>query len=376
MFKVGNFKAGKLVKQDNYRSFSPELINKSFLITDSKINVLLEEAIRYLGELNAFSQLVPDVDFFIHMHVVKEATTSSRIEGTNTSFEDALMNEENIQPGQIDDWREVQNYTEAMNFSIAELKNLPLSMRLLCTAHKILLTGTRGQHKTPGEIRRSQNWIGGSCLKDAFFIPPHHAELPGLLTDLEKYWHNADLNVPHLIRVALSHYQFETIHPFQDGNGRIGRLLIPLYLVEKGILTKPTLYLSDFFARNKGSYYDALTIVRASNDINQWLKFFLVGTAETAKAGKQVFEKIISLRIDCERRLTAIGKRQKLGLDLLRILYSSPVITAQDIIDSLRVTSPTAHALLREFVKLGILKELPRQRSKVFIFTTYIEIFS
>src|SRR4029078_10906126 len=184
------------------------------------------------------------------------------------------------------------------------------------------MSSARGEHRNPGEIRKSQNWIGGSNLKNAVFISPTHQELPALLTDLEKFWHNEKVAIPHLIRTAISHYQFETIHPFLDGNGRVGRLLITLYLVDKKLLTKPTLYLSDFFERNRVAYYDALTAVRASNDIEHWLKFFLTGVAEPASSRKQIFEAMVALRKRCEEQILQLGKRATKGKALLRELYS------------------------------------------------------
>jgi Fic family protein len=372
------FQAGKYIKQDGYKSFSPSFINRPYRWKDRKIDVLLEKATRYLGELNAYSTLAPDIDFFIHMHVTKEATSSSSIEGTLTTLDEAVLPEKDVLPERRDDWAEVGRYTDAMNHAIEEHNSLPLSMRLIKNAHKLLLQGARGKDKKPGEIRTSQNWIGGSSPTDAFFVPPHHNELPELLSDLEKFWHNDNLDIPDLIKNAISHYQFETIHPFLDGNGRVGRMLITLYLVEKGILSKPTLYLSDFFQQNKGAYYDSLTVVRASSNLDQWIKFFLVGVAETAKTAKMNLQKIVDLKQDCDTKIATLGRRAKIAQELLEFLYKTPAVDARFAAKNLNVTYPTANKLLKEMVRINIFEEdsvIRLGRTNLYIFTKYTKLF-
>lgn len=374
--KFEAFKAGRWQPRYQYKSFEPVSVNHAWIWEDPQINALLEQATRALGELNAFSLIVPDIDLFIQMHVVKEAQSSSKIEGTQTGIDEALMPEAQIRPEKRDDWREVRNYVEAVNTAVAELKQLPLSNRLLKQTHAILMQGVRGAHKLPGEFRCSQNWIGGSNLADAAFIPPHHEGVPELMSDLEQFWHNESIVVPHLIRAAISHYQFETIHPFLDGNGRIGRLLIPLYLVSHGLLAKPSLYLSDFFERNRASYYDALMRVRTGNDLIHWVRFFLNGVAQTATKGRDVFRQVLALRTEVEQVAAGMGKRAGLARAALNVLYRQPMVEAGELGQALEVTSPTANALIKVMIEKGILVEITgQQRGRVYSFNRYLDLF-
>jgi Fic family protein len=375
---IKDFKAGTYQDGYKFRYFMPETVNHSWIWTDETINALLEKASLKLGELNSFSRLVPDTNMFIIMHVIKEAVVSSRIEGTKTNIEEALVDEKDLDPEKRDDWLEVNNYVKALTNAIDELKTLPLSSRLIRNAHKVLLSSGRGERKTPGEFRVSQNWLGGASLSDAVFIPPAHTELPDLLSDFESFLNNEQLRIPHLIRIAIAHYQFETIHPFLDGNGRIGRLLITLYLVSTGILDKPLLYLSEFFEVNKGLYYDNLTLARTKNDLLQWIRFFLTGVVETATRSSETLQKIISMKNAIEReRILLMGKRSRQGIELLHNLFGKPIVTIRDVQALTGLSPKAANDLVQAFVDRKILTESTGyQRNRVFVFTEYLEMFN
>jgi Fic family protein len=368
-----NFKSGKFREKHEYRCFIPNLINTmNFDWKSDKTIQMLTDANRYLGELNASSEFVPDINFFIEMHIIKEATNSSRIEGTKTRIDDAVQPEGNIPKESKDDWQEVQNYIQAMNKSIDDLEKLPLSMRLIKKTHKILLSGVRGQNKTPGEFRKSQNWIGAT-LKTASFIPPSHEELPDLLGDLEKFWHRKD--IPELIRIAIAHYQFETIHPFLDGNGRTGRMITTLHLVDLGVLSRPTLYLSDFFEKYRQSYFDALTMAR-NNDLEHWIQFFLEGVIQTAKKGKKTFEEIVKLRQIYEKKILIFGKKAPIYQRLIYRLFKNPVISPREVEEFLEIAPYTSNKILRGLENIEILVETSQsQRNRSYALHDYIQLF-
>jgi Fic family protein len=373
-----DFQAGRQEKTAGYQYFVPNPINRQRKWKDAQLNTLLEKASRKIGELNSFARLVPNIDLFIQLHVMKEAVISSRIEGTKTNIDEALLTEEDIRPERRDDWREVNNYTKALNATINELQQIPLSTRLLCQAHYTILQGVRGKHKNPGEFRKSQNWIGGASLEDAVFIPPAHTYVNGLMGDLENFLHNDKIAVPSLIRIAIAHYQFETIHPFLDGNGRIGRLLITLYLVSEKMLSQPLLYLSTFFEKNKVLYYDKLQFVREKNEISSWLKYFLTGVYETADQAANTLSEMITLKENLESEICLdMGRRTQSALTLLQQLFKHPVVQVKNVEQICQLSTKAANDLVAAFTQKGYLAEFSGQRRyRIFRFDPYLKMFS
>lgn len=371
-FKSGTYRSG-----NGYKAFYPETVNHAYKFDDADLLPLLEKANLKLGELSAYSELVPDVDHFIRLHVVKEAIVSSKIEGTQTNMEEAFLQEDEIDPEKRNDWREVNNYIKAMLDAIKNLDKIPLSTRLLKQAHRTLLRGVRGKHKAPGDFRISQNWIGGSSPKDAVFIPPPAQEVEALMGDLENFLHSDSTSLPHVIKIALAHYQFETIHPFLDGNGRIGRLMITLYFMHAGILKKPVLYLSDFFEKHRSNYYDNLMAVRTRNDLRTWISFFLVGVVDTAEKSIQGLRNILKLKIECETvRIKQLGKKMPQAQTLLIHLFSEPFIRPNEVAEATGLSLVSSYKLIADFERLGILREVTGyQRNRIYVFHEYFMVF-
>lgn len=374
--KMKKFISGIYINQGYYKSFQPNFINRDWELNSMEIISLLSKADRQLGRLDMYSEYV-NIDLFIRMHIAKEATQSSKIEGTQTNIEEAFLKKEEIAKEKRDDWEEVQNYIQAMNEAVKLLHTLPFSSRLIKETHKILLQGVRGKHKLPGKFRVSQNWIGGATITDAVFIPPVHNSIGELMSDLE-YFANNELNhIPDLLKIAIIHYQFETIHPFLDGNGRVGRLLITLYLVNKGILKQPILYLSDFFEKNRILYYDNLMRIRTHNDITQWLKFFLTGVIETAKKGVTTFDAIMQLQKNMELKIESLGNRSGDAKKVVDYLYTQPVVEVNRVEEIIQKSNVTAYKLLDSLEKLEIIKEVSgAQRNKLYVFNEYLDLFN
>jgi Fic family protein len=369
------FKSGQTINQGYYKCFQPESINRYWEVSDMSVLQLLSKADRHLGRLDMYSEYV-NLELFIKMHIAKEATQSSKIEGTQTNIEEAFLAKEDIHSEKRNDWEEVQNYISAMNEAVKMLHTLPFSSRLIKQTHKILLQGVRGEHKLPGEYRTSQNWIGGASINDAVFVPPVHTAVNDLMSDIEKFA-NDELNpLPDLLKIALIHYQFETVHPFLDGNGRVGRLLITLYLVNKGILKQPVLYLSDFFERNRTLYYDNLMRVRTHDDINQWFKFFLTGVIETAKNGVTTFDGILQLQKMIDNKLKEIGGRASDARKVVEYLYTQPIVDAQRVSSITGKSLKSTYSLLVLLEELEIVKEITgAQRGKLYMFEDYVNLF-
>jgi len=361
----------------SYQAFMPNFLPPKPPIKIDKITLdLLSKADRFLGRLDMITEVLPDPDFFIFMYIRKEATSSSQVEGTQATFADVLKVEANIKdPAIPDDVQEILNYIEAMNYGIKRLESLPLSLRLIREIHQILLRGVRGKYKNPGEFRESQNWVGGRTINTASYVPPPVSELSPLLDNLEKFFYDKS-PMPILIKTALIHSQFELIHPFLDGNGRVGRLLITFYLCQQEILQKPLLYLSDYFKRYRTEYYDRLGAIHKKDNFEDWIKFFLDGVIEISKEAVNLSRKIVNLREQDVKKVSNLGKSTKSALSLLESLYKSPIITVKSVEKATGLSPSNANALVEKFVNLEILEKVgERKRNRRFVYKKYLALF-
>jgi len=372
-------RSGKYVTQlkgdAEYKAFIPNPLPFEINM-DEELQMLLSKADLALGRLDGITETLPDVDFFILMYIRKEATLSSQVEGTQATFADVLNAEANVEDLEIHkDVDEILNYINAINYGLKGLENLPLCLRLIKEIHKILLNGVRGEFKEPGEFKKSQNWIGGSTISRASFVPCPPQELDNALNNMEKFL-NSNTNIPTLIKTGLIHVQFENIHPFLDGNGRIGRLLITFYLCQQGVLHKPLLYISEFFKKYRQEYYDRLNAVHEKDDIEGWLKFFLDGIAITANQAIETNKKIIKLREEDLKKISSLGRSAQKAILVFNYLFHTPILTIKDIENITGLKNPNALSLMNKMTNLGILKEITgKKRNKVFRYQNYVNLF-
>ncbi len=372
----GNF----VMQPAGYRAFIPKpLPPKPPIQYDEELQFLLSKADRALAKLDGVTTVLPNPDLFIAMYVKKEALLSSQIEGTQASLEGVLEFEANLTPKEdAQEIKEVVNYVKALNYGIERLRKLPMSLRLIKEIHRILIEGTRGTCRNPGEFRKTQNWIGppGVALSEALFIPPPPDMVMPTMGELEKFIH-AGGNIPPLVKISLIHAQFETIHPFLDGNGRIGRLLITFYLFWEGILEKPLLYLSFHLKKHRSEYYDLLMKVRLKEAWGDWIRFFLKGVSETSEEAINTARDIIELKGNLINKLHENSISSVYAVGLVDLLFNAPLVGVTDVTGKLNISKQTANKLMKRFEKMNILKETTgKQRYKKYIFKDYVEIIA
>ncbi len=369
------------LQPEGYRAFHPDpLPPYPAIVIDDEMQTLLSDADRALGRLEGSIDALPNAELFVFMYIRKEATLSSQIEGTQASLTDVLEVEAQLfDPTRPNDTDEILNYVSALNHGLARLETLPLSQRLICEIHGDLMRGVRGQHATPGEFRRSQNWIGhaGAALATASFVPPPPHQLPDMLGALETYIHD-DPKAPLLIKLGLIHAQFETLHPFLDGNGRMGRLLITFLLWERCALSKPVLYLSHYLKRHRNEYYARLQSIRDEGEWEAWLKFFLRGVIEVAAEAAETARRIVQMR-EAHRQalIDTLDRGAANGLKLLESLYQRPIFTVANVTEALGLSKQAANTLTERMMKLGLVRETTgNTRYRVFRYDPYVKLFT
>lgn len=379
---AGSTRAGRYVEQiEGYKAFIPNPLPPVPEINmDQEMWQLLSQADRALGRLDGSTDALPNPNLFVFMYVRKEAVLSSQIEGTQASLLDVLEFEtKTLEPDNPQEVAEVVNYVNAINYGLERLQDLPVSLRLIREIHEKLMQGVRGAEKDPGEFRKRQNWIGsGRCsLAEATYVPPPPHEMEQALNNLEKFLHDPT-PVPALIKTGLAHAQFETIHPFLDGNGRTGRLLITFLLCEQNILKRPLLYISHYFKKYRAEYYDRLQLVRDSGNWEGWLKFFLRGVYEVAQEASSTARKIVNMKEEHRQLvLNEMGRKAGNAITLLESLYFRPIVTVEHVQEITQVSYPNANTLVKGLCDVGLLQEITGQkRNRAFAYAPFLEVFS
>lgn len=365
------------VIDDRYKAFIPSDLPPNPPIDLQRLYPNLEKAMQAIAELNSVVKIIPNTSLFVYMYVRKEALLSSQIEGTQSSFSDLILFEHDQKPSvSLDDVEEVSNYVHAINYGLKRLREgFPLSLRLLREIHAVLLKGVRGSHKYPGEFRRTQNWIGGTKPSNAFFVPPPPDHLNDLLSNLEKFLHDEDNKLPILIKAGVVHVQFETIHPFLDGNGRLGRLLITLLLCEYGLLHEPILYLSLYLKQHRKTYYDLLQFVRTDGDWEKWLEFFLEGVTKSAQQAVMTAQSINNLFDKDMAKIQTLGRVKFSCMSIFEYLKKLPQVSVPLLVEELELSAPTARSAVNHLEALGILKEISKKkRDKVYVYKKYLAL--
>ena len=367
------------VTGESVRAYVPNALPPVPEIDIEPLLGLMADANRALGRLDGVASILPDTPLFLYMYVRKEALLSSQIEGTQSSLSDLLLFESDEAPGvPLDDVQEVSNYVAAMNHGLEQLRgDFPLSLRLIKDIHNILLSKGRGSTKQPGEFRRSQNWIGGIRPSKARFVPPPPEHVLGCMSDLERFIHDESSKLPLLIRAALVHVQFETIHPFLDGNGRLGRLLITFMLCNEGVLSEPILYLSLFLKTHRDVYYDLLQRVRTEGAWEEWLEFFLEGVRETSEQAAETARQILALFATDQEKLSGLGRASASAFRVFQYVQTKPLVTVSDVSKALNMSAPTARKSINHLVDVSILFEpTERKRDRVYAYQSYLDILN
>jgi Fic family protein len=376
--RLGTYVASSVAGETVWAFIPPPLPPEPKLELDG-LYQQLDHANQRLGRLDSMTKLLPDVRFLLYLYVRKEALVSSQIEGTQSSFTDLLLFENEAAPKvPVEDVEEVSNYVAAMQHGLRRLAGgFPLSLRLIREIHAILLRGGRGASKTPGEFRQTQNWIGGSRPGNASFVPPPPEHLTECLDSFERFLHDERHKLPVLVEAGLVHVQFESIHPFLDGNGRVGRLLIPLLLCAKGVLTEPLFYPSLYFKTNRSQYYDLLQRVRTEGAWEDWVAFFLDGVAGTAQEAADTAERTLSLFAKDREKIQRLGRGAPSALRVQEFMQENPFVRIRTAAKALKLTIPTVTNALNHLVQLGIVKEVSRRRrDRLFAYSRYVNIMS